>query len=158
MTTKTKSILLTTLDLSFAIANTVSASFSQNFKVNNNGWNVFSGNVPNSLWATRVPSGTHGVTSHTGSFHAEASGPAQLCDGTVSAATNWGGYSRPFPVAGYTTHIWVFLNMAAAPQVNDTRFDLIASSVNDPDILLAILDSTSGGITTKTIPEVVLAS
>lgn len=129
MKTKTKLILLITLTISLAIANTVSANFFQGFETDNNGWNVFGG----TLDATRVPSGTNGITSHSGSFHAEATGPVQLCDGTVSAATNWGGYSRPFPLAGYTTDVWVYLDMAAAPQVNDTRFDWIASSVNTPD-------------------------
>jgi len=128
MKTKTKLMLLT---LCFAIANTASASFFQDFEVNNNGWNVFGGTFD----AVRVPSGTHGITSHTGSFHAEAVGPVQLCDGTFSAATNWGGYSRPFPLAGFKTDVWVYLDIAAAPQVNDTRFDWIASSVNMPDCM-----------------------
>ena len=116
------------LTLSFAIANTVSANFFQGFETDNNGWNVFGGQYD----ATRVASGTNGITSHTGSFHAEAVGPVQLCDGTASAATNWGGYSRTFPMPGYTTDVWVYLDVAANT-VNDTRFDWIASSVNTPD-------------------------
>jgi hypothetical protein len=128
MKTKTKLILLVTLTLSFAIANTVSASFFQGFELNNNGWNYLGGTYD----ATRVPSGTNGIASHTGSFHAEATGPVQLCDGTVSAATNWGGYSRVFPIAGFTTAIWVYLDMAAT-NVNDTRFDWIADSINNPN-------------------------
>ena len=125
MKTKTKLMLLA---LSFAIANSVSANFFQGFEVNNNGWNVFGGTFD----AVRVPSGTHGITSHTGSFHAEAVGPVQQCDFVYSAATDWSGYSRPFPVGGWTTDIWVYLDMAATT-VNDTRFDWIASAVNMPD-------------------------
>ena len=128
MKTKSKLILLITLTISFAIANTVSANFFQGFETDNNGWNVFGGQYD----AVRVASGTHGITSHTGGFHAEASGPAQICDGTASAATNYGGYSRPFPIAGYKTDIWIYLDMAATT-VNDTRFDWIASSLNMPD-------------------------
>jgi hypothetical protein len=116
------------LTLSFAIANTVSANFFQGFETDNNGWNVFGGQFD----AARVASGTHGINSHTGTFHAEAVGPVQLCDGTASAATNWGGYSRTFPTAGYTTDVWIYLDTAATT-VNDTRFDWIASSVNMPD-------------------------
>ncbi len=114
MKTKTKLILLLALTLSFVIANTVSGNFFQGFETDNSGWNAFGGQYD----ATRVPTGTHGITSHTGSFHAEAPGPYQLCDTSGSAATNWGGYSRPFPIAGYTTDVWVYLNMAATT-VND---------------------------------------
>jgi hypothetical protein len=128
MKTKTKLILLLAPTLSFVIANTVSANFFQGFETDNSGWNAFGGQYD----ATRVPTGTHGITSHTGSLHAEAPGPYQLCDTGGSAATNWGGYSRPFPIAGYTTDVWVYLNMAATT-VNDTRFDWIASSINMPD-------------------------
>jgi hypothetical protein len=128
MKTKTKLTLLITLTLSFAIANTVSANFFQGFETNTTGWDVFGGNFN----ATRVASGTHGITSHTGSFHAEALGPLQLCTTGGSAATNWGGFSRPFPVGGWTTDVWVYLDMAAT-DVNDTRFDWIASSVDMPD-------------------------
>lgn len=128
MKTQNKLILLLTLILSFAIANTVSANFFQGFETDTSGWDVFGGNYN----ATRVASGTNGITSHTGGFHAEAPGPYQLCDGAGSAATDWGGYSRPFPVAGWTTDIWVYLDMNATT-VNDTRFDWIASSVNMPD-------------------------
>jgi hypothetical protein len=128
MKTKTKLILLMMLTLSFAIANTVSANFFQGFETDNNGWNVFGGQYD----ATRVASGTNGITSHTDSFHAEAPGPYQLCSTGGSSATNWGGYSRSFPIAGYTTDVWVYLDIAATT-VNDTRFDWIASSVNMPD-------------------------
>lgn len=128
MKTRTTLILLITLALSFAVANTVSANFFQGFETDNNGWNVFGGQ----LNATRVASGTHSITSHTGSFHAEAPGPYQLCSTGGSAATNWGGYSSSFPIAGYTTDVWVYLDMAATT-VNDTRFDWIASSLNMPD-------------------------
>ena len=131
MKTQNKLLLLITLTLSFAIANTVSANFFQDFETpNTNGWDVFGGNFN----ATRVASGTHDIQSHTGNYHAEALGPLTICDPLLggSAATDWGGYSRPFPVGGWTTDIWVYLDMAATT-VNDTRFDWIASAVNRPD-------------------------
>jgi hypothetical protein len=123
-----KLITIIALALCSVLANTASANFFQGFELYNNGWNYIGGTYD----ATRVPSGTNGIASHTGNFHAEATGPAQLCDGTVSAATNWGGYSRVFPIAGFTTAIWVYLDMAAT-NVNDTRFDWIADSINNPN-------------------------
>jgi hypothetical protein len=134
MKIKTKLILLITLTLSFAIANTVSANFSQGFEANNNGWNLGGGQYD----ATICPSGTHGITSKTGGFHAEAPGPFQLDTGYPipsggSAYTNWGGYSISFPAAGYTTAIWIYLDATGAGTANDTRFDWIASAINQPD-------------------------
>jgi hypothetical protein len=133
MKIKTKLIPLITLTLSFAIANTVSANFSQGFETNNNGWNLGGGQYD----AIRCPSGTNSVVSKTGSFHAEAPGPYQLDSGYGiasggSAYTNWGGYSISFPAAGYTTSVWIYLNTAAT-KANDTRFDWIASAINQPD-------------------------
>src|SRR5689334_10230148 len=46
----------------------LTSGFSQGFEVNNSGWDVLGGQYD----AVRVPSGTHGVPSRTGAFHAEA--------------------------------------------------------------------------------------
>jgi hypothetical protein len=70
--------------------------------------------------ATRVASGTSGVTSAAGAFHAEAA------DG---AFTRFAGYETPFPAGGYTTSVDVYLN-AEAGNANDTRFDW-DSAIND---------------------------
>src|SRR2546423_1672663 len=89
--------------------------FFQGFEVDNGGWNVFGG----ALDATRVASGTHGIMSKTGGFHAEA----------ATSATRWGGYSSVFPAGGYTTQVDVYLNVAGGA-ANDTRFDF-SSAINN---------------------------
>lgn len=100
--------------------------YSQGFEADNSGWNVFSG-----AHATRVASGTNGVASKTGSFHAEAG----------TAVTHWGGYSftpgctgsscsGTFPADGYTTAVDIYLDMAATT-TNDKRFDF-SSAINVP--------------------------
>lgn len=44
------------------------------------------------------PTGTNGVTSLAGSFHASV---------TSGAFTQWGGYTTPFPAGGYHTLTYV---------------------------------------------------
>ncbi len=107
-----------TLGTSAALAAPPSPFFN-GFETDNAGWDVFGGNLD----ATRVPSGTNGVTSATGSFHAEA---AQDAGG--SAATNWGGYSDTFPSGGYTTSVDIYLDTNCP--ADDTRFDF-TSAIND---------------------------
>src|SRR5688572_2680338 len=104
-----------------------SADFFNGFEVDAAGWQVFANPV---FHATRVASGTNGVTSNTGAFHAEAG----------TAATNWGGYSQnpgcaatacaaaTFPVNGYTTSVDVYLNVGGG-WANNTRFDF-SSAIN----------------------------
>ncbi len=112
--------------------------YVQGFEVDNSGWAVFSG-----LHANRVASGTNGVTSNTGSFHAEAIGSGVQGSSASSAATNWGGYScvpgcatttcaagGVFPAAGYVTAVDIYLNLSAT-SANDTRFDF-SSAINVP--------------------------
>jgi hypothetical protein len=77
---------------------------------------------------TRVASGTNGVASAAGGYHAEAdyfAAPA-----TSDAFTKFGGYESTFPAGGYTTSVDVYLNVEASVP-NDTRFDW-SSAVNDP--------------------------
>jgi hypothetical protein len=70
--------------------------FFNGFESDTHGWDVYGGQYD----ATRVASGTNGVTSKTGSFHAE---------GDI-AATDWGNSdSDSFPAGGYTTSVDVYL-------------------------------------------------
>jgi autotransporter-associated beta strand protein len=85
------------------------------------GWNfstfaVFQG-------TTRVPSGTGGITSLGGSWHAIDTA------GSPTSATNWGGYSSLFPTGGYRTLTYFYLDVSAG-HANDTRFDY-SSAIND---------------------------
>lgn len=70
--------------------------------------------------ATRVPSGTDGVVSGSGSYHAE------LASGSF---TRWGGYKSVFPAGGYTTSIRIYLDPNAGWS-NDRRFSF-TSAVNN---------------------------
>ena len=110
---------LITVGVILALGVLVYAAFFQSFETNDAGW----------FGATRVPTGTRGVTSKTGIFHAENS------DG---AFTRWGGYSKTFPVGGYTTTIDIYLDIAPpymtgsnSPYANDTRFDW-TSAISSP--------------------------
>jgi hypothetical protein len=82
--------------------------------------------------ATRVMTGTHGVMSKVGAFHAEDQNMSGL------TFTRWSGYSRTFPPGGYTTTIDIYLdisppymNGSLTPYPNDTRFDW-DSAIGDP--------------------------
>ena len=99
----------------------VYAAFFQSFETDDSGW----------FGATRVPSGTHGVPSKTGAFHAE--------DTSQDAFTRWGGYSETFPPGGYTTSIDIYLDISPpymtgglTPYSNDTRFDW-TSAISTPE-------------------------
>src|SRR5690349_17653832 len=81
-------------------------TFFQGFEVDNSGWPT----AP-----TRVASGTNGVTSRTGAYHAEAAQNSGIF-------TRWGGYNSAFPAGGYTTSIDIYLNPSNIT-VNDLRFD-----------------------------------
>src|SRR2546430_59445 len=88
-----------------------SAFYFQSFETDTAGWEG----------ATRVMSGTHGVVSKIGAFHAEDGG---------DAFTRWGGYSKTFPPGGYTTSIDIYLDISPpymtgslTPHPNQTRLD-----------------------------------
>src|SRR6266436_4142558 len=70
-----------------------SAVFFQSFETDTAGW----------FGANRVMSGTRGVVSKIGAFHAEDGG---------GAFTRWGGYSETFPPGGYTTSIDIYLDIS----------------------------------------------
>jgi hypothetical protein len=100
-------------------AGPASASFFQGFETDTNGW----------FGATRVMTGTNGVPSKTGAFHAEDDG---------GAFTRWGGYSKTFPTGGYTTSLDIYLDISPpymtggiTPYANDTRFDW-TSAISTP--------------------------
>jgi hypothetical protein len=85
-------------------------SHSQGFEVDTFDWNG----------ATRVASGTNGIGSASGSFHAEVG----------TAFTEFGGYETAFPSGGYTTSVDIYLDVEAG-LANDTRFDW-SSAISTP--------------------------
>jgi len=91
------------------------AGFFQGFELDSNGWVP-----PGGDGAVRVATGTGGIASQTGGFHALVTG----------AFTRWGGYTSTFPAGGYTTSIGIYLDMGTSAN-NDTRFDF-SSAVSTP--------------------------
>jgi len=119
MRTKKKTWVLVAA-LFLASVSVAFAAYFQSFETDTNGW--FS--------PTRVMSGTHGVVSKIGAFHAEDTPPGSF--------TRWGGYGRTFPPGGYTTTVDIYLDVlppyttgSLMPYSNDTRFDW-TSAVNTP--------------------------
>jgi len=76
---------------------------------------------------TRVPSGSNGITSASGSFHAENS--------TAGSASRWGGYNYgagnavPTVFQEYYTSVDIFLDVGGG-WANNTRFDF-SSAINN---------------------------
>jgi hypothetical protein len=64
----------------------------------------------------RVASGTGGIASAAGTWHASAAGGS-------GAFTRYGGYSSVFPTGGYTTSADIYLDTAASTTGADLRFD-----------------------------------
>jgi len=89
-------------------------SYFQGFEDDTFGWFDFGGTL------TRVASGTGGVTSADGGWHAETDG----------AFTRWGGYSSVFPAGGYRTSVDVYLDVSLG-LANDSRMDY-TSAINTP--------------------------
>ncbi len=104
--------VLMLLSVGVASAGAPPLPYSNGFETDTNDWTA----------TTRVASGTNGITSATGSWHAESS---------PNAFTKWDGYSSVFPDGGYTTSIDIYLNVAGS-YANDTRFDF-TSAINKPD-------------------------
>jgi hypothetical protein len=89
--------------------------YSNGFETDTNGWNVFGG----TLDATRVASGTNGITAASGGFFAE--------NGAGGSAGNWGGYNFgagnvPTAFQEYWTTTDIYLNVGGG-FANNTRFD-----------------------------------
>jgi hypothetical protein len=110
-----------------SLALAAGSSFFQGFETDTSGW----------FGATRVASGTNGIMSASGSWHAEAA------SGDFVAFTRWGGYggisgcsgsacAAQFPANGYVTSIDIFLDADSLTAANDTRFDF-SSAINQPD-------------------------
>lgn len=95
-------------------SNTGVPTFAQGFEVGRDGWFDFGGVL------TRVPSGTGGVPSFEGLWHAE----------TTGAFTRWGGYTNTFPAGGYTTSVRIYLDTTLG-LANDTRMDY-SSAIGTP--------------------------
>jgi len=101
--------------------------FENGFETDISGWDVFGGGFN----ATRVSSGTNGITSSAGGFHAE----------TATAAGNWGGYGFNAGCAStgcaagafqdYKTSVDIFLDLGGG-WADNTRFDF-SSAINRPD-------------------------
>jgi hypothetical protein len=109
--------------LSVSASAATPSNFSQGFETDVVGWDVFGP----SFTPTRVSSGTDGIPSSSGGFH------AKLAPGTIAsptnAATNFGGYTNMFPAGGYTTSIDIYMD-AAGIFDNDTRFHYISAVSN----------------------------
>jgi hypothetical protein len=99
--------------------------YSNGFETDTAGWNVFG----SGLDAARVPSGTNGIASASGSYHAVNS--------STGSAGNWGGYNFgagdavPTSFQEYTTSVDIYLNVGGG-WANDTRFDF-DSAINKSD-------------------------
>ncbi len=106
-------VALTALVSASAASAATPTPFFNGFETDTSGW--FSD-------ITRVSSGTNGVPSADGSWHAEV--------GSGSAFTRWGGYTDEFPENGYLTSVDVYFDLDQCP-ANDTRFDW-SSAVSTP--------------------------
>lgn len=91
------------------------------------GWDAFGG----ALNPTRVSSGTNGITSSTGDWHAQVG---------TGAATNFGGYNSTFPACGYKSSVDIYLNVGGG-WANDTRVDYssaISTQVDPTDVISSL--------------------
>jgi hypothetical protein len=102
------------LAMAFAAPNqTLAAPYFQGFETDTSGW----------TGATRVPSGTNGIPSASGGFHAEVNGASTFWGGNNASTNGATGVFQP-----YTTSVDIFLDMARAG--NDVRFDY-TSAINN---------------------------
>src|SRR5690348_12149919 len=108
---KTAVLTAAAIVLMAAIRVLAATHYFQGFEVDTNDW----------AGATRVASGTNGVASAAGDFHAEAAS---------DAFTRFDGYETAFPNGGYTTSVDVYLDVDAGA-ANDTRFDW-SSAISTP--------------------------
>jgi len=122
MRTNKKKTYLVAAGMIIAAVTVTFAAFFQGFEFNTAGW----------TGATRVVTGTHGVPSKAGTFHAEDQNFSGL------TFTQWGGYGKTFPPGGYTTTVDIYLDISPPYMTgslmqypNDTRFDW-SSAVNTP--------------------------
>jgi hypothetical protein len=93
------------------------ALYTQGFETNTTDWSTPT--------TTRVASGTNGITSASGAFHAQVN----------TDFTRWGGYNSstggsPGAFQPYTTSLDIYLNLTGGA-ANDTRFDF-SSAIGTP--------------------------
>jgi hypothetical protein len=118
------------------------SNFNQGFETNVVGWDVFGAPYT----PTRVSSGTGGIASSSGGFHAVLT-PGTLASPT-NAATNFGGYTNQFPTGGYTTSLDIYLDPAAIT-TNDSRFNYISAASNSSGNHLRDFAFVVGGYTSS---------
>ncbi|KKR30522.1 hypothetical protein A2715_05895 [Candidatus Woesebacteria bacterium RIFCSPHIGHO2_01_FULL_39_32] len=113
-----KSVIVSTFALLLATGSALAvANFFNGFEVDTDGWFTDGTNI------VRVASGSNGVTSADGDFHAEVD---------AGAFTRWGGYESAFPTNGYVTQVDIYLDMSENTVLaTDKRFDF-SSAINDP--------------------------
>jgi hypothetical protein len=126
MKTKTKPLGLLSVTLAFMLlAGSLPASaadYSNGFESDIFDWDAIAG-----LEATRVASGNNGITSASGSFHAE--------NASLGSFSRWGGYNYgagnavPTVFHEYSTSVDIYLNVTGG-WANDTRFDF-DSAINN---------------------------
>ena len=106
-----------------AVSGVAQADFFNGFETDISGWDAFGGSYD----ASRVASGTNGITSASGSYHAENS--------STGSAGNWGGYNFgagggvPTSFQEYVTSVDIYLDLGGG-WGNDTRFDF-SSAINN---------------------------
>lgn len=101
------------------------SGFFQGFEENTDGWFPFNGTL------SRVSSGTNGIASAGGAWHAEFGFAGQ----NGGPFTRWGGYNSSLLTSNdYRTSTDVYLD-ADEGFSNDTRFDY-TSAVSEPDVNL----------------------
>lgn len=118
-----QSAILATALAILPLAPVSAAIYSNGFETNITDWDAFGG----SFNATRVASGTNGISSASGSWHAESS--------AAGSASRWGGYNYgagnavPTVFQEYTTSLDIYLDVAGG-WANNTRFDF-SSAINN---------------------------
>lgn len=106
-------LLATAAAIAFASSGTgwaVDYSATNGFEHDTGGWTN----------ATRVASGTDGISSAAGGFH------AKLAAGSF---TRWGGYKAVFPAGGFTTSVRFYLDPNGG-WANDTRLSFTSAASN----------------------------
>ena len=117
---------LTSIWMPLAFSGVVNAAtnYFNGFEIDTSGW--FANGAAN---ITRVPTGTDGISSSDGVFHAEV----EVGPDFNGEFTRFGSYENTFPANGYETLIDVYLNMSDNPTTGtDKRFDY-SSAINQPD-------------------------
>lgn len=110
-------LVIIAISLGMVGAQAQTVVFEDGFEVDVAAWNA---NPPASSSVSRVPSGTNGVSSAGGGFHASLTG---------GAFTRFGGYRSVFPVGGYTTTLDLYLDVNGG-YADDTRVEYSSAIAN----------------------------